>query len=277
MANAISSVTEEKEVPFIGTTPTNPLVTVKEDGTVKKYAFRTCFIDPFQGPVAAQFDYVKLNARTDAILYDVGSDYSSWLSKYFEEAFETMGGKLVAKEAFRTGELDYRAMLGKIKQQNPDVLFVPTAQKEAALAAKQSRDLGIEAVLMGGDNWGSPDLIELGGSAIEGGYFVNLASLEDPEIQGFVEEYKEKYNADPVLPNPVMAIDGLYMLIDAIKRAGSTDGTALAEAMETTKDLKVLTGILTIDPETHNPLNKPAVIQQVKDGDFIYVETYVTK
>lgn len=277
VANAISSVTEEKEVPFIGTTPTNPLVTVKEDGTVKKYAFRTCFIDPFQGTVAAQFAYDKLNARTAAILYDVGSDYSSWLSKYFEEAFETMGGKLVAKEAFRTGELDYRAMLGKIKQQNPDVLFVPTAQKEAALAAKQSRDLGIEAVLMGGDNWGSPDLIELGGSAIEGGYFVNLASLEDPEIQGFVEEYKEKYNADPVLPNPVMAIDGLYMLIDAIKRADSTDGTALAEAMETTKDLKVLTGVLTIDPETHNPLNKPAVIQQVKDGDFVYVETYVTK
>ena len=120
----------------------------------------------------APIAYDKLNARTAAILYDVGSDYSSWLSKYFEEAFETMGGKLVAKEPSRTGELDYRAMLGKIKQQNPDVLFVPTAQKEAALAAKQSRDLGIEAVLMGGDNWGSPDLIELGGSAIEGGYFV---------------------------------------------------------------------------------------------------------
>ncbi|HHY70823.1 MAG TPA: ABC transporter substrate-binding protein, partial [Thermoanaerobacterales bacterium] len=216
VANAISSVTEEKKVPFIGTTPTNPLVTVKEDGTVKKYAFRTCFIDPFQGTVAAQFAYDKLNARTAAILYDVGSDYSSWLSKYFEEAFGSMGGKLIAKEAFRTGELDYRAMLGKIKQQNPDVLFIPTAQKEAALAAKQSRDLGIEATLMGGDNWGSPDLIELGGSAIEGGYFVNLADIEDPEIQGFVQEYRGKYNAEPVLPNPVMAIDGLYMLIDAI-------------------------------------------------------------
>ena len=171
-----------------------------------------------------------------------------------------MGGELVAKEAFRTGELDYRAMLGKIKEKEPDVLFVPTAQKEAALAAKQARDLGIEATLMGGDNWGSPDLITLGGSAIEGGYFVNLASLEDPDIQGFVKEYRER-----------------YMLIDAIKRAGTTEGPALAEALETTKDLPVLTGILTIDPDTHNPLNKPAVIQQVKDGEFIYVETYVTK
>ncbi|NLU10856.1 MAG: ABC transporter substrate-binding protein [Tepidanaerobacter acetatoxydans] len=277
VANAISSVTEDKKVPFIGTTPTNPLVTVNEDGTVKKYAFRTCFIDPFQGTVAAQFAYDKLNAKTAAILYDVGSDYSAWLSKYFEEAFAEKGGKLVAKEAFRTGELDYRAMLGKIKQQNPDVLFIPTAQKEAALAAKQARDLGITSSLMGGDNWGSPDIISLGGSAVEGAYFVNLASLEDPEIQDFVKEYKEKYNAEPVMPNPVMAIDALYMLIDAIERAGSTDGTALAEAMENTKDLKVLTGLLTIDPETHNPLNKPAVIQQIKDGDFVYVETYVTK
>ncbi|MDD4568793.1 MAG: ABC transporter substrate-binding protein [Tepidanaerobacteraceae bacterium] len=277
VANAVSSITEEKKVPFIGTTPTNPLVTVPEEGGVKKYAFRTCFIDPFQGTVAAQFAYEKLNARNAAILYDVGSDYSAWLSKYFEEAFGSMGGKIVAKEAFRTGELDYRAMLGKIKQQEPDVLFIPTAQKEAALAAKQARDLGIEASLMGGDNWGSPDLITLGGSAIEGGYFVNLASLEDPDIQDFVEEYKAKFNAEPVLPNPVMAIDALYMLMDAIKRAGTTDGTALAEALETTKDLQVLTGMLTVDPETHNPLNKPAIIQQVKDGKFVYVEKYVTK
>lgn len=277
VANAVSSVTEEKKVPFIGTTPTNPLVTVPEEGKVRKYAFRTCFIDPFQGTVAAQFAFDKLNAKTAAILYDVGSDYSSWLAKYFEVAFGSMGGKIVAKEAFRTGELDYRAMLGKIKPQEPDILFVPTAQKEAALAAKQARDLGIAAVLMGGDNWGSPDLITLGGSAIEGGYFVNLASLEDPDIQDFVKEYKEKFNADPVLPNPVMAIDALYMLVDAIKRAGTTDGPALAEALETTKDLKVLTGLLTIDPKTHNPLNKPAVIQQVKDGDFIFVEKFVTK
>ena len=277
VAIALSSVTEEKKVPFIGTTPTNPLVTVPEDGKVKKYAFRTCFIDPFQGTVAAQFALDKLNAKTAAILYDVGSDYSSWLSKYFEEAFTDKTGEIVGKEAFRSGELDYRAMLGKLKQQEPDVIFIPTAQKEAALAAKQARDLGIKAVLMGGDNWGSPDLITLGGSAIEGGYFVNLASLEDPNIQGFVKEYKAKFNAEPVMPNPVMAIDGLYMLVDAIKRAGTTDGPALAEAMENTKDLQVLTGILTIDPATHNPLNKPAVIQQVKDGDFIFVETYVTK
>ncbi|MGB9840854.1 ABC transporter substrate-binding protein [Thermovenabulum sp.] len=276
VSNAISSVTEQAKIPFIATTATNPLVTVPKEGQVRKYAFRVCFIDPFQGRVAAQFAYTKLNAKKAAILYDVGSDYSSWLAKYFEDSFKEIGGEIVAKEAFRSGELDYRAMLGKIKQANPDVIFIPTAQKEAALAAKQARDLGIKATFLGGDNWGSPDLVTLGGSAVEGAYFVNLTAIEDPDIQGFIKEYKEKFNQDPVLPNPVMAIDALYMLIDAIKRAGSLDGTALAEAMEKTKDLKVLTGNLTIDPATHNPLNKPAIIQQVKDGKFIYVEKYVT-
>lgn len=277
VSNAISSVTEEAHVPFIATTATNPMVTVPKEGQLRKYAFRTCFIDPFQGTVAAQFAYYRLNAKKAAILYDVGSDYSAWLSKYFEDAFKEMKGEIVDKEAFRSGELDYRAMLGKIKQANPDVIFIPTAQKEAALAAKQARDLGIKATLMGGDNWGSPDLITLGGSAVEGSYFVNLASMEDPDIQDFIKEYKAKFNADPVLPNPVMAIDALYMLVDAIKRAGTTDGPALADALENTSNLKVLTGMLTIDPTTHNPLNKPAVIQQVKDGKFVYVEKYVTK
>ena len=210
------------------------------------------------------------------MLYDVGDEYSQFLGKYFVEAFEKGGGKIVANEAFRSGELDFRAQLGKIKQGNPDVLFIPTMQKEAALASKQARDLGINATFMGGDGWGSPDLMDLGGQAVEGAYFVNLAALEDPAIQDFVKEYKAKYNQDPVLPNPLMAYDAVYWLVDAMKRAGSTDGTKVRDAMEQTKDLQVLTGKLTVDPKTHNPLNKPAVIQQVKDGKFVYVKTFVT-
>lgn len=275
---ALASVAEPAKVPFIATTASNPYVTIdKNTNKVRQYAFRVCFIDPFQGTVAAQFAKDKLGAKTAAVLYDVGSDYSSWLAQYFVEAFEKVGGKIVAKEAFRSGELDYRAMLGKIKRANPDVIFIPTAQKEAALAAKQARDLGIKATLLGGDNWGSPDIIQLGGKAIEGSYFVNMAALEDPDIQGFIKEYKEKFGSDPVLPNPVMAVDALYMLVDAIKRAGSLDGEKIAKALETTKDLQVLTGKLTIDPATHNPLNKPAVIQQIKGGKFVFVEKYVTK
>ncbi|MCX7786265.1 MAG: ABC transporter substrate-binding protein, partial [Spirochaetes bacterium] len=276
VTNAIREVNNSAKVPVIATTATNPKVTVGDDGKVVPYTFRVCFIDPFQGTVAAQFALKDLKAKTAAVLYDVGDDYSQFLAKYFVEAFTKGGGKITANEAFRSGELDFRAQLGKIKAGKPDVLFIPTMQKEAALAAKQARDLGITATFMGGDGWASPDLIDLAGPAIEGAYFVNIAALEDPAIQDFIKEYKARYNADPVLPNPLMAYDAALWLADAIKRAGSTDGEKLKAALESTKDLPVLTGKLTIDPATHNPLNKPATIQQVKDKKFIYVKTFVT-
>jgi len=276
VANAIRETNNSAKVPLIATTATNPKVTVNDDGSVVPYTFRTCFIDPFQGTVAAQFASKDLNAKTAAVLYDVGDEYSQFLGKYFIDAFQKSGGKILTSEAFRSGELDFRAQLGKIKDGNPDVLFIPTQQKEAALAAKQARDLGIKSTLMGGDGWGSPDLFDLAGPAIEGSYFVNIAALEDPAIKDFISDYRAQYKEDPVLPNPVLAYDAVLWLSDAIKRAGTTDGPKLKEALEQTKDLQVLTGKLTIDPASHNPLNKPAVIQQTKDKRFVYVKTFVT-
>jgi len=279
--NSIASapVFERAKIPMVVTTATNPYVTIDQrSGKVRPFAFRPCFIDPFQGTVAARFAITDLGAKKGAILYDVGSDYGQWLARYFEEAFLAKGGEIVAKEAFRTEELDYRAQLGKMKDLAPDVIFIPTSQKEAAMAAKQARDLGIEAVLLGTDNWGSPDLIELGGSAIDGGYFVNLTDLADPDIQEFVSEYKAAFGEEPVLPNPVMAQDALLMIVDALTRAGGTDGAALAEALGNIKDLKVTSGVLTISPEDHNPLDKPAVIQQVDVANktFKFVKKYVS-
>ncbi len=276
---ATAPVLERAQIPMVVTTATNPYVTMDQrSGKVRPYAFRPCFIDPFQGTVAARFAVTDLKAKKGAILYDVGSDYGQWLAKYFEDAFTEKGGKIVAKEAFRTDELDYRAQLGKMKDLAPDVIFIPTSQKEAAMAAKQARDLGLTAVLLGTDNWGSPDLIELGGSAIDGGYFVNLADLADPDIQDFVAEYKAAYGDEPVLPNPVMAQDALLMIVEALKKAGSTEGEKLAAALANLKDLKVTSGVLTINPEDHNPLDKPAVIQQVDvpNKTFKFVKKYVS-
>jgi len=276
VANAVRETVNAAKVPLIGTTATNPTVTVADDGSVIPYTFRVCFIDPFQGTVAGQFAIKDLGAKTAAVLYDVGDEYSQYLGQYFVEAFEKGGGTIVANEAFRSGELDFRAQLGKIKDANPDVLFAPTMNKEAALIAKQARDLGITATLMGGDGWASPDVFELSGGAINGGYLVNLADMSDPLIQDFLTAYRAKYNADPVMPNPVMGYDAVLWLADALKRSGGEGGEALKAAMEATKDLQVLTGLLTVDPTNHNPLNKPAVIQQALDGNFIYVKTFVT-
>ncbi len=278
VAIAMTSVTEPAKVPFIATSATNPKVTVNEKtNKVNKYAFRTCFIDPFQGTVAAQFAAKELQLKTAAIIYDVGSDYSSFLGKYFVDEFEKQGCKIVANEAFRSGELDFRAILGKIKETQPEIIFIPTQQKEASLIMKQSADLGIKTKFIGGDGWASPDLVTLGGSAVEGSYFVNIASLEDPDIQGFISDYKAKFNEEPVMPNPVLAIDALQAIIDAIEKTNGTDSEKIAEQLEKTKDLPALTGKLTIDPATHNPLNKPAIIQEVKDGKFILFKKYVTQ
>ncbi|MDI9369848.1 MAG: ABC transporter substrate-binding protein [Synergistaceae bacterium] len=279
--NAIASapVFERAQIPMVVTTATNPYVTIDQrTDEVRRFSFRPCFIDPFQGTVAARFAITDLGARRGAVLYDVGSDYGQWLARYFEEAFVAKDGEIVAREAFRTEELDYRAQLGKIKELAPDVIFIPTSQKEAAMAAKQARDLGIEAILLGTDNWGSPDLIELGGSAIDGGYFVNLTDLADPDIQEFVQEYKELFGEEPVLPNPVMAQDALLMIVDALNRTGGETGEALADAIANTKDLKVTSGVLTVDPADHNPLDKPAVIQQVdvENAEFKFVKKYVS-
>ena len=278
VAIAMTSVTEPGKVPFLATTATNPKVTVDDKtNKVRDYAFRTCFIDPFQGTVAAQFAVKELKAKNAAVIYDVGSDYSAFLGKYFVEEFNKQKGTIVANEAFRSNELDFRAILGKIKQTNPDVVFVPTMQKEAALILKQARDLGITAKFVGGDGWGSPDIVTLGGSAVEGSFFVNLASNDDPDIQNFIKDYKAKYNQEPVLPNPVMAIDGLMAVVEAIKKANSADPVKITEQLVKIKDLQVLTGKLTIDPATHNPLNKPAVIQEIKGGKFIFKTKVVTQ
>ncbi len=276
VANAVREVVNSAKVPLIGTTPTNPTVTVMEDGSVVPYTFRVCFIDPFQGTVAGQFAIKDLSAKTAAVLYDVGDEYSQYLGKYFTEAFEKGGGKIVANEAFRSGELDFRAQLGKIKDGNPDVLFAPTMNKEAALIAKQARDLGITATLLGGDGWASPDVFDLSGGAINGGYLVNIADMTDPALKDFVAAYQTKYKADPVMPNPVMGYDAVLYLADALKRSGGEGGEKLKAAMDNTKDLQVLSGLLTMDPATHNPLNKPAVIQQAMDGKFNFVKTFVT-
>ena len=278
VAIAMTSVTEPANVSFIATSATNPKVTVDDKtGKVRKTAFRACFIDPFQGTVAAQFAAKNLKLKTAAIIYDVGSDYSSFLGKYFTDEFVKQGCKVVASEAFRSGELDFRAILGKIKGSNPEVLYIPTMQKEAALIMKQAADLGMKAVPMGGDGWASPDLLTLGGKAVEGSYFVNITSLEDPSIQDFIKDYKAKYSNDPVMPNPVMAIDALAVIIDAITKTNGTDPAKLTAQIEQTKGLQTLSGIFTIDPKNHNPLNKPAVIQQVKEGKFIYSTKFVTQ
>jgi branched-chain amino acid transport system substrate-binding protein len=274
---AATPIVTAAKIPLIAPAASNPYVTVSKTGETYKYIFRVCFIDTYQGRVIADFVYDRLNARKAAILYDIGSDYSQWLAKYFENAFVKRGGTIVAKEAYRTGELDFRAPLGKIKETHPDLIFLPLTQKDGALAAKQVRDLGITATIMGSDTWASPDILPLGGKALEGAYFTNLTSFEVPKVQQWVAQNEKRFGG-PIVRNALLVNDAMLWLTDAVTRAGTTDGDKVVAALEQTKDLPVLTtDKFTVDAKTHDPLNRPAFFFTIKDGKFVFVETYAAR
>lgn len=267
----ISSVLEETKVPDIATVATNPKVTVV-DGVVKPYNFRVCFIDPHQGSVAAGFAFDVLGAKNAAILYDVGDDYSSGISQYFEEYFTGKGGKIVAKEAFKTGDVDFRPQLTKIKEANPDVIFMPFVYKEVALSSKQARELGITATLIGTDTWPSDELLNMAKDAIDGSYVVNHLDYADPDVQELKNKYKEKFGKEAEI-NAYLVWDACALLVDAITRAGEANGEKIKDALETA-DIKGVTGQITIGKDTHNPENKDAAIIQITNGEYKFVQKY---
>ena len=259
------------KVPDIATVATNPKVTIV-DGKVKPYNFRVCFIDPYQGAAAAGYAVDVLKAKNAAILYDVADDYSQGLTQFFEKTFTEKGGKIVAKEAFKTGDVDFRAPLTKIKASNPDVIFMPYFFKEVALSAKQARELGIKATLMGGDGWPSEQLIIMAKDAVEGSYFVNHLDFNDPEVAGFRAKYKTTFGKDVEL-NGFLAYDATNMLIDAVKRANSFDTIKITAALETT-NMTGITGKIVIGKDTHNPENKDAAIIKIVKGEYIFQQKY---
>ncbi|MEL7649925.1 MAG: ABC transporter substrate-binding protein [Sedimentibacter sp.] len=271
-AISISAVLEQYKVPDIATVATNPKVTVGEDGKVKEYNFRVCFIDPYQGAVAAGYAYDRLGFKNAAILYDVASDYSQGFTEYFEKTFTEKGGKIVAKEGFKEGDVDFRPQLSKIKDANPDVILMPYYYKEVALSANQARDLGIKATLMGGDGWPSDQLMTMAKDAIEGSYIVNHLDFNDPEVKPLQDSYKAKYNLSMEL-NGYMAHDAFLLLKAAIEDANSTDPAKITQSM-TKVSVEGVTGTIKISEEDHNPVGKQAAIVKIENGGYVFQEKY---
>ncbi|HOV37451.1 MAG TPA: ABC transporter substrate-binding protein [Spirochaetales bacterium] len=258
-----SPIAQNKGIPMISSASTNPAVTL-----VGNYIFRACFIDPFQGSVAAKFAYNDLGKRTAAAIYDSGNDYTKGFAEVFRDEFTRMGGKITAFESYASGTSDFNAQLVKIKATNPDVIFIPNYYNDAGLIAKQAREMGIQSVLLGGDGWDSPDLFKIAGDAIEGGYFVNHFSKDSeiPAIQKFVADYRAKYNKDPDAL-AALAYEACMILVDSIKRAQSADPKAIRDALEQT-NLETLTGVIKFD-QNRNPL-KSAVILECRGGKAVY-------
>ena len=262
---ATAPIVAKGKTPQISTVGTNPFVTVDNKGKVRPYSFRICFTDPYQGALAADLAYNDLKKNKAAILYNVGSDYAQGLREFFVKDYEKLGGKIVADEGFRETDVDFRAQLTTIKNSGADLLFLPGMGKDMALAIKQAQELGLKATIIGGDGY-AEFMNEIAGPAMKGTFWVNHTYLDDPEMAPIFARYKEVYKDDcKEFVNGTMAYDAMYWLIDAIKRAGKADGQAIAKALEETKGLKLHHATLTIDPATHNPINKAGIILKVGD------------
>lgn len=260
-------ICQQNQIPMISPSSTNPKVTEVGD-----YIFRVCFIDPFQGTVMANFATKTLHLKTAAVLTDVTSDYSEGLAKYFKQSFIANGGKIVAEQNYSGGDKDFSAQLTAIKAANPDGIFIPGYYTEVGLIALQARQLGITVPLFGGDGWEGGPLIQIGGSALENTFFSTHFTPQDTNavVQEFVKKYEAKYNNQVPDAMAALGYDSMMLLADAIKRAGTTDGPKVRDALAATKDFPGITGLITIDAQRN--ASKPAVIIEIKNGQYHFVQ-----
>jgi branched-chain amino acid transport system substrate-binding protein len=271
----ISEIAEAKGVVQISPTSTNTQVTLNADGSTKKYVFRACFIDPFQGTVGAKFALDNLKAKTAFILFDQGNDYVRGLAEAFEKAFTDGGGQVVGKETYTSTDTDFSAILAKVSEATPDMIYLPDYYNIVNLVTAQAKEKGITAPFMGGDGWDSSDLDR---AASDGGYFTNHYSEQDSRaiVQDWIKRYGEKYKDDQgnaKVPDALatLAYDATNLMLAAMDSAKTNDDTVKVKDALEKISWEGVSGKITYDAQ-HNPI-KAAVILQVKDGKVSYVAT----
>jgi branched-chain amino acid transport system substrate-binding protein len=268
----LSDMCQEASIPMITPTSTNPNVTVGKGGKRKDFVFRACFIDRFQGTVAARFARDSLKAQTAAVLFDPGNDYSQGLADFFRVAFEEQGGRVLAFLACPVDVPGCDTVLDRVKQKNPDVLFIPYYYNKAGVVAKRARELGITAQLLSGDGWDSPRMLKIAGEAIHGGYFTNHYSSDDPRpvVQEWVHKDQAKYGRQPDAL-ATLGYDGALLLVEALKKVPRPEPAAIRDALALTRDFQGVTGRIAFD-EWGNPIKSVVVLQYGPDGAH-YVAT----
>jgi branched-chain amino acid transport system substrate-binding protein len=258
----ISVVCEQYKVPFVTPTATNTKVTV-DNGVRKTYAFRACFIDPFQGTAGATFAVNNLKAKTAATMYDQGNDYSVGLKDAFDQAFTKLGGKVLDTMAYTKNDTDFSADLTKVAAEKPDILYLPDYYQKVSLIGSQARNLGVKAIFMGGDGW---DSSQLNWTAMDGSYFTNHYSADDPspQVQKFVGDYKAAYGSVPDAL-ATLGYDATQIVLKGITDAQSTDSTKIRDAIQNLKNFQMVTGTISFGSDG-NPV-KAAVVLKVSGAD----------
>lgn len=262
---AVAEIAAQDNMPMI--TPTGTQVDITEAGP---NVFRVCFTNPYQGTVLATLAKERFGAQTAGILVNNSSDYSDGIAKAFTEQAEKLGINITVKEGYADGDRDFRAQLTKISTVNPDVLLIPEYYEQASLIAAQAREMGVKSIFVGSDGWDgiSKTLDETAYKVIENSYFTNHFSMQDesPKIQNFIKAYKDTYKEDPSAFS-ALGYDAVYMMKEAIEKAGSTEKQAIVDAL---KDIEYdgITGYLTFD-ENNNPV-KAVTILKIQNGEYVF-------
>ncbi|MFO7177457.1 MAG: ABC transporter substrate-binding protein [Pseudomonadota bacterium] len=260
-------VAQRRKIPMVSPSSTNPKVTEIGD-----YVFRVCFLDPFQGKVMATFARQNLKLDRVAILRDVKNDYSIGLADAFKSAFTSQGGSVVAEQSYSQGDTDFSAQVTAIKGTSAQAIFVPGYYSEVGAIARTARRLGLEVPLLGGDGWDAPDLVKIGGEALEGSYFSNhfAPDAATPKAQKFVADFRARYGQNPTGLG-ALGYDAGAVLVDAMKRATSLEPSAIRDALAKTKDFVGVTGTITIDAQRN--AQKSAVVLKIENGKPRYEAT----
>lgn len=273
---AAGQIFADAKIPAIGCSCTNPQVTQGND-----FYFRVCFLDPFQGTVMANYA-TDNGAKTAAIITQLGDDYSSGLGSFFKTAFSDLGGSIVSEEQFQTNQTDFKAILTNIKAQNPDIIFAPSSITTAPLIIKQARELGITATIAAGDTWENSTIIENAGDSAEGvvlSTFFDEAEPANDEAAAFIEGFKtylKENKQEEIIPAvSALGYDSYLVAIKAIENAGSTDTTAIRDAL---KDVSIdgVTGSISFD-ENGDANKDMAFIKTIEGGKFKFLTTTTVK
>lgn len=271
VAIPVSEIANKYKIPMITGTATNPKVTINE-GKRKPYVFRACFIDPFQGSVAARFALNNLKVKQAAVLYDVGNDYTKGLGEFFKDTFTKGGGKIVAYESYQKDDVDFSALISKISTKKPDLVYIPDYYNKAGLISKQIREKGLKSTLLGGDGWDSPELLKVGGNAITGGYFTNHYSPDrkDPVAESYIKKYKEKHG---IVPDAFASLsyDATVILFRTLDQVNKPTPEEIMKSLAALKNHKGVTGTISFD--RNGDAVKSAVILQADKTGFKYITT----
>jgi branched-chain amino acid transport system substrate-binding protein len=259
-------VLQDSGIPMILARSTNPELTEVGD-----YIFRVCSTDSFQGEVLAKFAADDLKAKTAVVLTCTSEKYSIGLGQIFAERFKEKGRKVLWEGGYLHNSTDFKETLDKVKDLQPDLVFLPDYDNTSGFIIKQARKMGIAAVFIGPDAW-SDSLYKYGGETVEGSYYsgdwyINSQSRISRE---FVKLYDRDYKGEEIISFGLMH-DAVFLLADAVKRANSLEPALIRDAMANTKDFHGVTGDISIDRK-RNPL-KPVVIFKFEKGTSVYVKT----